>query len=138
MADDNSSPLPIRKHIGNSLTAIAIKIIGRFIQQNKIGLLKQQCCKCCSRLLPATQLGEPGLWRKRKPERQQSFIETLRQQPIRLFEINVSARTRFDPLKHFKGITRVEQIGECLLSVTTDILRKHTNPAAARDGSTGW
>ncbi|MNO07100.1 hypothetical protein D3C81_2291600 [compost metagenome] len=51
MADDNSRSRPFGQHIDHSLTTIAIKIIGGFIQQNKIGLLKQKCGKCRPRLL---------------------------------------------------------------------------------------
>ena len=133
MADHDGSATPGRQEIGNEHAAVAVKIVGRLVKDQKIGRgvdLGGECCPCA---LPARERGKQCGGGCIEPDLGQCTGNLFLQHPVDITEFIERGYSRLRAGKDLQRMARLEQVGDGLVVPDLYALPQNAYPAGHGD-----
>ncbi len=138
MADHQRAAAPAGHQLDDRVATVPIQIVGRFIQQDQIGLSQHQCRKAQPRPLAATQGGEcPRRIETVQSHLRQRLGQSRLQCPVGLIGVGETAVAGYDARQDGESPVDAENLCDGGVVCDLDRLAERADRAGARDGSRG-
>ncbi len=133
VTDDDRAALPVVQDRAYRLTALPVEIVGRFVEQQKIGPCEHRAGERGARALPTRKMHKRRCGIERQVNAGQRLVDPRRQRPVGLRDIVERRRPRFGAREQGQRRARAEQIGNRRIGGNLHRLVQHGDVRAAAD-----
>jgi hypothetical protein len=130
VADDDGGPAPIAQQIGNGSAAVGVEFVGRFVEEDHIGLGEEQPGKSQPCALPTAEGFKQAVGRERgQPDPLQGGVDPIGQGPVSFASILHAAMAGLKPGKAIEIGGNAEAFGNGLIVIDLHGLAQHAERA---------